>query len=1122
MPTEFLSPQRAALLERLRQQRGLGGGTARITARPDATAPAELSHGQRRLWFFDQLQPGNPTYNIGCGVWLHGPFDQGALETALSDVIHRHHILRTVFHTDDQGGVRQTVRPAAPFPVPLLDLGPAADEDTALERAEAVAAEPFDLTAGPLLRARLLGTGTGAHLLVLAMHHVVSDGWSLQVLIQELVELYRAHTENRTPVLPELPVQYADYAHWQTGWLDSPAARTQLGHWRERLAGATLLDLTVDRPRHAQPTFAGGLAPFTIAPAAGGRIARIAETHGTTPFVVGMAAFAAVLARFSGQSDVVIGTPVAGRGRAEVASLIGFFVNTLPVRIDVSDDPSLRDLVQRLHSEVLDARGNADIPFDHLVEELRPPRDAGGRPPLVRHLFQSDETALEPIVAGDLVMHPVRLRTGTAKFDLAVDLTPRTDGGYDGRIEYSSELFDRATADRIATALRLVLEAEDPDTSLSALPILTDADRDLLTREWSGAGRPAVPTRVPTVHGHIEAQADRTPDAVAVQYDDIRLTYAELDRRANQLAWALRDRGVGPGQVVGVALPRGPRLMVTLFAVLKSGAGYLPLEPDYPPARTEMMLTDARATTVVTDSAAVPAELLDAIARSGATPLCHRTDAADIAARPEQRPHVDVSDGDLAYVIFTSGSTGRPKGAMNEHRAVVNRLLWMHDAYGLDTGEGVLQKTPIGFDVSVWELFWPLMVGGRCVLAQPGKHRDPEYLAGLIASAGITTAHFVPSMLAAFLTASRLARVHGTLTRIVCSGEELPAALATDCARLLPGTAVHNLYGPTEAAVDVTAYSCSEGYGTRVPIGRPIDGAHIHIVDRHGGPMAIGVPGELLIGGTAVARGYWNRPGLTAERFVPDPFGKPGSRLYRTGDLAQWRPDGTLEYLGRIDNQVKLRGMRIEPGEIEQALCTHPAVDSAVVTVRTGSSGTPTLVGYVRPASGHEAPDDARLRAHVRDLLPAHMVPSAFATVPEWPLSPNGKLDRGQLPDPRPVRADAHHVAPATPVERELAGIWAQVLGVERIGATDNFFDLGGHSLLATQLIARVRARYDVELPLNRLFVAPTVRAMAEAVGSAQRRPADGPTLRRVDRSAYRVPTSSTPPLTSLTSLTES
>ncbi|MFG2872557.1 amino acid adenylation domain-containing protein [Streptomyces sp. NPDC048338] len=1114
MDSDLLSPRRAALLKRLREQRGLAVATDGVTRRPDPDAPAGLSGGQRRLWFFDQLRPGSPVYNIGCGVWLRGPFDTAALERSLGAIVRRHEALRTVFRPGPDGSVEQVVLPAADTPIPLVAVAETG-ADAAVALAGRIAAEPFDLAEGPLLRCRLLRSSDGEHLLVLAMHHAVSDGWSLQVLVGELVELYGAYTTGTEPRLPELPVQYADYAAWQSRWLESPAAAGQLEHWRSRLDGAALVEVATDRPRPAAPSFAGAQTRFRVGPEAGRRISDLADGCRTTPFVVGIAAFAAVLGRFSGQRDVVVGTPVAGRGRAEVASLVGFFVNTLPVRIDLSGDPSLRDLVTRMRDEVLDARGNADLPFDHLVEELRPQRDAGGRTPLVRHLFQSDERPRASVVVGELEMVPVRLDTGTAKFDLAVDLTPRADGGFDGLIEYSTELFDAETAARIGTALRLVLETGDPETALSALAVLTEEDRTRLVADWSGAGVPPVPAPQPTVHAHIEAQADRTPDLVAVECEGRTLTYAALDRRANRLAWALRELGVGPGKPVGVALPRSPELMVTLLAVLKAGGAYLPLEADYPQARIETMLADAGAEVVVTDTTAVPAGLVEAATAAGARVLCHRKDAGLIDGRPEDRPDSGAGAGDLAYVIFTSGSTGRPKGAMNEHRAVVNRLLWMHRTLGLAEGEGVLQKTPVGFDVSVWELFWPLMVGGRCVLAPPGSHRDPERLCALIESAGVTTVHFVPSMLAAFLGADRLERAGTALRRIVCSGEELPAALADACAAALPEAALFNLYGPTEAAVDVTWYACAEGYGSSVPIGRPLDGARVYVVDASGRPVPVGVPGELLLGGVAVGRGYWRRPGLTAERFVPDPFGEPGGRLYRTGDLCRWRSDGTIQYLGRIDHQIKLRGMRIEPGEIEAALRARPEVDSAVVGLRAGRSGTPVLVGHVRPAGAPDAADDGaglveRLRAYLRETLPAHMVPSALVLVPEWPLSPNGKLDRARLPDPLPAESGAGHTAPASDLERELCALWSEVLGVERVGVTDNFFDLGGHSLLATKLIARVRARQEVELPLDRLFTAPTVRAMAQAVTSARRRPASAPALRRIDRSRYRVPAPST------------
>ncbi|MEW2501000.1 amino acid adenylation domain-containing protein [Amycolatopsis sp. NPDC047767] len=1106
MPPRRSSADRQALLRRLRAQQGLGTATG-VVPRPDPHAPAALSPGQRRLWFFDRLRPGSAAYTIGCGLWFDGPLDVTALAEALSEVVARHEVLRTTY-SDVDGDPVQLVHPAADVPLPVREVS---DDPAATAAATRFTQRPFDLAEGPVLRAELLRVTERRHLLVLAVHHIAADGWSLQVLIGELAESYRARLAGEFPAVAALPVQYADFARWQNEWRDSPAAAAQLDFWARVLDGAALVDVPADWSRPAEADFAGDVVVAGVAPEAAAAVAALAERERTTPFVVQLAAFATVLARWSRQSDVVVGVPAAGRTRAEVGSLIGFFVNTLPVRLDLGDDPEFGELVRRTRAAVLDAQANGDVPFDDIVERLRPERDAGGRTPLVRHLFQADEAPLRTLHLGPLAVTPVAVETGVAKFDLGVDVTYRADGGLDTRVEYGTELYDRGTAERFAESLRLVLEHADAATRVSRLPLLAATARAELTGAHSGAAVPALPAPFRTVHEYFEDQADRTPDAVAVEFEDTTLTYAELDARANRLARQLRAAGVRPDSVVGIALPRGPELMVSLLAVLKAGGAYLPLDTGYPPARIELMLADSRARVVITDTGEVGTEVRGALATAPQL-LCVRRDAAEIAGRRPGRVRIPVHRRDVAYVIYTSGSTGRPKGVMNEHRGVVNRLLWMQDAYRLAPGEGVLQKTPTSFDVSVWELFWPLMTGARCVLAKPGGQGDPEYLARLIVARDVTTVHFVPSMLDAFLAADDLHGCGGTLRRIVCSGEELPAGLVDEAARRLPGVGVFNLYGPTEAAVDVTWHECVPGAGPRVPIGKPIAGVRTYVLDPAGEPVPHGVAGELMLGGIQVARGYHERPALTAERFVPDPFGEPGERLYRTGDLARVRPDGTIEYLGRIDNQVKLRGMRLEPGEIEAALTAHPAIDSAVVDLRAGRGGAPALVGYVRLAEGTElagaGPGElgAYLKAHLRDRLPAHFVPSAFVVLAQWPLSPNGKLDRRRLPEPE-LGTAAAHVPPSSDLERRLAQVWQEVLGLERVGVTDNFFDLGGQSLLATQVIARVKVQFGVELPLGRLFGTPTVAGLAEAITASAQRAAAGPALRRVDRSAYRVPT---------------
>lgn len=1090
-----LTPERRALMRRMREDGGADPGTRTggITRRA-GDGPVPLSPGQRRLWFLDQFKPGDPVYIISAGAWLRGPLDHERLADALSTVVRRHEALRTVLRPDGDGDGVGIVQPWEPVPMPVLDVD---GEEAALARAEQIAAEPIDVAAGPMLRAVCLRAAPQTHLLVVAVHHAVADGWSLELILREGIQLYAGEE------LPPLPVQYGDYAVWQREWLDSPAARAQEDFWRERLAGAELLDLPTDRPHPATASFAGATHEFVVPARTAARIYELAEREHTTPFVVGLAAFATVLHRWSGHEDLIVGTPVAGRGRAEVAHLAGFFVNTLALRLDLSGNPDLTTLVRRARDTVLDAQSHADVPFDRLVELLKPDRDATGRSPLLRHLFQFYETPRLPVPMGDVELTPVRIGRHTAKFDLTVDFVPRGDGGIDGCVEYSTDIFDAASVRRLAAALVEVLDQLDSGTALADLGVLAAEDRTRLLEHFSGAATPALNRGPATVHGHIEAQAARTPDAVAVAFGATELTYAELDERANRLAHVLREHGAGPGRIVGVALPRSAELLVTLVAVLKSGAAYLPLETEYPPARLAMMLEDSGAGVVVIDTITAPAELLDTMRAAGPVLLCPHRDAELIAARPGTSPGVELTGRDLAYMIFTSGSTGRPKGAMNEHRAVVNRLLWHHETLGLQVGERVLQKTPIGFDVSVWELFWPLMVGGTVTLVEPGVHRDPDRLVRAVVETGATVLHFVPSMLALFLAARDVAKCT-SLTRIVCSGEELPATLVREAEKRLPGVPVHNLYGPTEAAVDVTWYPSTKGVGARVPIGRPIAGVRLYVVDGHGALAPYGLPGELLIGGVPVARGYWNRPGLTADRFVPDPYGS-GERLYRTGDLARWREDGCLEYLGRIDNQVKLNGVRMELGEIEAVLAAHPAVESAVVGVRKGTAGA-ALTAWVLPAAGAAPAAELWpvLREHLRDKLPAPMVPGVFVAVTEWPLSPNGKLDRKQLPEPAATATAPE--APTSELEVAVAQVWQQVLQVPEIGATDNFFELGGHSLLAIRILTRLRAEHGVELSLSELFAAPTPRGVAAAITKATRRkPAAG--LRRADRSRYRVPT---------------
>lgn len=1096
MGTEWLTDERGALLRELRRRRGIGRDD-RIPPRSGAEGPARLSPGQRRLWFLDRLRPGTALYNVSAGARLRGELDVTALRTALTGIVTRHEVLRSVFEQAADGEPVQRVLPPSEVDLSISDV----DGDP-FDRARVIAAEPFDLERGPVARFHLLRVTPREHLLVVSLHHMVSDGWSLEILVSELVAAYGA---GGAVTEPPLDIQYADYAVWQNEREDAPAVTRQLDHWRDRLTGAPLTEVPTDRARPGTPDFSGGSIVLTLP--AHTAIDRLVEEHRTTPFAVGFAAFATVLSRWSRQDDLVVAVPVAGRRRPEVNRLIGFFVNTLPVRVDLSDDPTFGALVARIHDGMLDAHSNADVPFDRIVDAVRAERDPGGRTALVRHLFQVDEEPRpEPVVRG-LGFDLVALDTGTAKFDLEVNLEPLSEGGWEVRLEYSAELYDEATARSLADSLRLVLTDADPDLPVSRLGLVADDVHTELLDVFGGTEEPVPGTGSTTLHELFEDRVAAHPDAIALQYEDVTLTYRELDRRSNRLARMLRAEGVGPDTVVGVGLPRGPDLLVGLLAVLKAGGAYLPLDTKYPPERLRMMLEDTRAKVVIADATEVPPDVA-AVVDSSARLICPGRDAAEIAEWSAAPLRLRISDRSLAYVIHTSGSTGRPKGAMNEHRAVVNRLLWMQRTYGLEIGEGVLQKTPIGFDVSVWELFWPLITGARCVLARPGGHADPGYLSELVDRADVSTIHFVPSMLDLFLTAPTLEGCR-RLRRIVCSGEELPSRLVREVERRLPEVPVFNLYGPTEAAIDVTWFDCRDGYGHRVPIGRPIDGCTIRVVDEDMAPVPIGAPGELMIGGVQVCRGYWERPGLTAERFVPDPFGGPGARLYRTGDLARWRSDGTVEYLGRMDGQVKLRGMRVELGEIEVALTELEGVESAVADVRTDGSTGPVLVAYVLLADESVENTEERvpnLQKALRGRLPSHMVPVSFTRVDEWPLSPNGKLDRRRLPTPDRPCGDRGATAPATPGERALARLWAEILDTDGIGVGDDFFDLGGNSLLAVKLAHRIRVELGTELPMESLFTMPTVGAMAAEIQRVGRRTVTkGPSLRRVDRTGYRV-----------------
>ncbi|MES1242476.1 MAG: amino acid adenylation domain-containing protein, partial [Acidobacteriota bacterium] len=1043
----FEAPTLAGLAGRIQAERP---GARALVSRGAGADLYPLSFAQERLWFLDRLEPESAAYNLPVVVRLRGDVDVPALEASLAAVVRRHDTLRTTFGERD-GVPFQTVAAESPVALRTVDLSAAGDPEAELRRlAEDEVRTPFDLQAGPLLRAWLARLADGDWALLLDMHHIVSDGWSTGVLIRDCAAVYETLSRGREPELPALPARYADFVAWQRETLRGEVLEAQVRHWRGALSGApALLELPTDRPRPAVQSTRGEVEPVVISAELAGALRGLAGSEGATPFMALLSVFEELLRRLSGQEDVLVGTPIANRTRAEFEDLVGLFVNTLVLRRPAGAG-SFRELLSRVRAASLEAYAHQDLPFERLVDELGVERSLAYSP-LFQVMFILQNAPAADVRLPGLVLSVSPAPYLAAKFDLTLSLTPTGDGRLAGELGYAADLFDRATVRRWIGHFRTLLEsaAAGPGARLSELPLLTEAERaELAAWNRTGVEYPDV-----CLHELIEAQVERTPDAVAVVFENESLTYRELDDWASELAAEL------PAELIGISVERSLEMVVGLVAILKAGGAYVPIDPGYPTERVAYMIED-----------------------SGVSVLL---DAAKIRQRAERRPTGAPRIPDQpAYMIYTSGSTGRPKGALNAHRGIVNRILWMQREYGLAPDDRVLQKTPFSFDVSVWEFFWPLIVGARLVMARPGGHQDPVYLVETIRSEAITTLHFVPSMLQVFVEQPGVEECV-SLRRVLASGEALPADLVDRFFDRLPeGVALHNLYGPTEAAVDVTYHACRPGE-TRIPIGRPVANTRIHILDADGNEVPTGVAGELHIAGVQVGLGYLRRPDLTAERFIPD---QDGSRMYRTGDLARRLPEGEIEYLGRIDHQVKIRGFRIELGEVEAALARHPEVREAVV-LACGQS----LVAYVAP------PVEADLRAFLRESLPEPMVPSAVVFLDSMPLTPNGKVDRGALARIEPERREGVFAAPRTAEEEILAGIWSDLLGVERIGAGDSFFDLGGHSLLGARVVSRLRDAFGVELPLRALFETPTLAGLAGRI-QVEQTGAVAPPIRRVPR----------------------
>ena len=1064
----------AAAVAQLQQDGGVAQGAMHALSRQE-DLPQSLA--QNRLWITWQLDPHSSAYTIPGALHLRGELDEDALRHSFQQLIQRHEALRTRFYERD-GQAFQRVEATADFELPVIDLSDlpnAVREARAQQVREDQARSPFDLETGPLLRVTLVRLGDEEHQLLVTLHHIIADGWSLNILIDEFSRLYAAAAQGQSLELPPLALQYADYGSWQRQWLAEGEGQRQLTYWTAQLGDEhPALNLATDHPRAAQHRHSASRHRQRLDARLSAAIRQTAQAHDSTSFMLLLATFQTLLYRYSGQRDIRIGVPNANRPRHETQGLIGFFINTLVLRAELDGRLPFNQLLAATRETTLAAQAHQDLPFEQLLEAFPQAREQGLFQVMFNHQ-QRDLSALRRLpglLADELPWH-----SREAKFDLQLHSEEDRNGRLSLSFDYADELFDTTTIERLAEHFVNLLQAvcEQPQQAIGDLQLMHNA-----SQPWAAA--PCTPAQqwLPDL---LNAQ---TSDSTALVWQDGSLSFAQLHTQANRLAHYLRDKGVGPDVCVAIAAERSPQLLIGLLAIIKAGGAYVPLDPDYPAERLAYMLTDSGVELLLTQTS-----LLEQLpAAEGVCVIA--MDSLHLDSWPTQPPGLHLHGDNLAYVIYTSGSTGQPKGVGNTHAALAERLQWMQATYQLNETDVLMQKAPISFDVSVWECFWPLITGCRLVLAGPGEHRDPHRIAQLVQQHGVTTLHFVPPLLQLFID-EPLAAECTSLRRLFSGGEALPAELRNRVLAQLPAVQLHNRYGPTETAINVTHWHCHAEDGERSPIGRPLGNVICRVLDDHLNLLPLGVPGELCIGGIGLARGYLGRAGLTAERFIADPLGEAGARLYRTGDRVRWSADGVLEYLGRLDQQVKLRGFRVEPEEIEARLLALDGIAQAVVLVRDAQ-----LIGYY---TAHSDLNEEEVKTALAAELPEYMVPALLMRLDAMPLSPSGKLDRRALPEP--VWQTREHIEPETALQQQIAAIWREVLGLPRIGLRDDFFALGGHSLLATQIISRTRQACDVELPLRTLFEASELGAFAEQVGliqaSGQRNQQTA--IARVDRS---------------------
>ncbi len=1085
-----LSPAKRALLESRLQEKDAGGPVKIAIPCRSHRASAPLSFSQQRLWFLNQLEPAASVYNQTAALSLEGSLNLTALQDALNAIVERHEVLRTTYVVAGDGCVEQFIGAPAMIELAVTDLS----ECSAQERMEEVqrvtsklSVRPFDLSRERPLRLGLVKLGETEHVLLLTIHHIASDGWSIGVLNRELSILYNTFRQGKSSPLPDLPIQYADYAIWQREWLKGEELDRQLSYWKKQLERTPgLLNFPTDRCRPAVQSYRGQSQFIELSKDLSRQLKALSRKQGVTLFMTFLAAFQTLLCRYTGQDDIVVGSPIANRTRTELEGLIGFFVNTLVLRSNLSNDPTFIELLAQVRETALGAYAHQDLPFEQLVGELQPERNLSYSP-LFQVMLVLQNTPASQFKFDGISVNPISVGIETAKFDLTLYVR-ESEEGFRVSLQYATDLFESSTIERMAGHFETLLEGivADPERRISKLPLLTEAEQHQLLVEWNDTE--ADYPKDKCIHELFEDQVERTPDADAVVFEEQSLSYRELNNRANQLAHHLQKLGVGPDVLVGICIERSLEMVVGLLGILKTGGTYVPLDPDYPMERLEFILNDSGASVLLTKSGFSEGDSIEpevAVAQSmTAGPVKAKLvrfdrDSPLIDQQSRDNLSLRVAPRGVAYVMYTSGSTGRPKGVVIEHRNAVAFLSWVQSAFTRVELSDVLSTTSICFDLSVFEIFAPLSNGGTVIIAQ-----NSLALAQLPTRSKVTLLNTVPSAMNELLN---LATIPHSVRVINLAGETLQSELVRRIYESSAVEKVHDLYGPTECTTYATwKHRTPEGPQT---VGRPITNTRTYILDSHLNVVPVGVVGELHIGGDGVARGYLNRPELTREKFIADPFttGHAG-RLYRTGDLARYLADGNIEFLGRIDNQVKIRGYRIELGEVEAMLCRAPSVRDAVVLAREDTPGDRKLVAYITATPLH-SPSVQSLRRFLKTNLPDFMIPSTFIFLDSLPLTPNGKWDRKALPLPEQRRPElkGNYLAPRTSIEERIAQVWSEILQVDPIGVNDNFFDLGGHSLLATQVISRLRLVFHREIPLRVMFDAPTIEEMAIAIGTSER-----------------------------------